>query len=182
MPGLWIAFLLVSHTSPFPDPAWEAATRLALEELGTNLLRKEPADAADFCPRFSRLSAAQRKAFYTRLVAAIAKHESSFNPRARYTEAFADREGKPVVSRGLLQLSYESARGYDCPVESPADLHDPETNLHCGVQVLAKWIVDDNAIGSGKRGGARYWAVLREPKRERIAGLTKALPFCRAAE
>ncbi len=161
----------------------------ALETLGEPLLNvAAPADAETYCPKFGALDHEKRKAFFLMLVSAMAARESSFSPTSTYTEKFADAKGVRVVSRGLLQISQESANSsrYGCKITKAEQLHDPKINLECGVKILAYWIPKDGMIGTkgagNYLGGARYWSVLREynPKsRDYIRGRLAALSFCK---
>jgi len=156
-------------------PLWEAKIRnskewsdyvyLKLDTLGKDLLDVVPADRSLFCPRYSKMSYAQRKQYWTFMISAMTRFESNFNTNTKYTESFTDSNGKKVISRGLLQISIESGRGYDCDLRTAQDLHDPYKNLACGIRILNRWVSRDGRI-AGKvsskwRGGARYWAVLR---------------------
>jgi hypothetical protein len=160
---------------------WTTTTLQAIEDAGGELLTMPaPKDAADYCPRFGELSRDERKAFFVKLVSAMARYESGFDPGTSYKEKFKDAKGARVVSRGLMQMSVESAKSYGCPVTKAADLHGAEANLQCAVRALGKWIPRDERIGTGRLGGARYWAVLRTSKRKKIQAKTRSLPFCRA--
>ena len=118
----------------------------------------------------------------------IAKFESNFKPETFHQEKFKDRFGNYIISRGLLQLSVESGRGYGCIIPQELDLHEPQVNLECGVKILNRWVGRDEVISdritleNGKRrwlGGARYWAVLRLADRlEKIKNLNKNQTYC----
>lgn len=98
-------------------------------------------------------------------ISIMAKYESSFNPAEKYTESFADASGVKVVSRGLLQVSQESAnqKAYDCKITDPKQLHDPKINLECAVKIAVKWINQDGVFfGGDKLGLGRYWSVGRK--------------------
>ena len=98
-------------------------------------------------------------------ISIMAKYESSFNPAEKYTESFADASGVKVVSRGLLQLSQESAnqKAYGCKITDPKQLHDPKINLECSVKIAVKWINQDGVFfGGDKLGLGRYWSVGRK--------------------
>ena len=141
-----------------------------------------PSDVADFCRRYPSFDAAGRTRFWVELVAAMSALESGHDPARTHRERFTDRNGRPVVSRGLLQLSIESARGYGCELESSELLHLPEHNLRCGVRILAALVERDGRI-AGRRdgawqGGARYWAVLRPPKLARIQAQLRRRAEC----
>lgn len=96
------------------------------------------------------------------LISIMAKYESNFKPETNYTEGFNDSKGKPVISRGLLQISQESANGYNCNIVKPEQLNDPKTNLFCAVQIIHRWAIRDNTLmGEPKKGCARYFSVCR---------------------
>lgn len=144
---------------------WTEYVDRQLDILGQDLLDVIPADRALFCPKYSGLSYAQRKHYWTFMLSAMARFESNFNTNSKYTEGFNDSNGSAVISRGLLQISIESANSYGCGFKSAQELHDPLKNLSCGIRILNRWVTRDGRI-AGKvsskwRGGARYWAVLR---------------------
>ena len=98
-------------------------------------------------------------------ISIMAKYESSFNPQEKYTEGFSDAQGNKVISRGLLQISIESAnqKAYGCNITKAEQLHDPKTNLECAVKIAVKWINQDGVFfGSDKLGLGRYWSVGRK--------------------
>lgn len=101
---------------------------------------------------------------WVHLFAAMCRYESSFNPRAVYTEGFKNSKGEYIVSTGLFQLSYESAGGYGFKVTTEG-LKDPYKNIDIAVAIMEKWVVNDGTIaGTGKapyKGGSRFWRVLR---------------------
>jgi hypothetical protein len=117
----------------------------------------------------------------------MAKPESNFKPQSFYQEKFKDAQGRRVISRGLLQISHESANQprYACDIKQPHSLHDPKVNLSCGVKIMSKWVQTDGVISQQRwskdpKGGARYWSTLR-PQRgkvQSIANFTRQLPFC----
>ena len=123
------------------------------------------------------------------LLSIVARPESNFKPETTFTESFADSKGKKVVSRGLLQISIESAnqKKYGCGIQKAEDLHDPAVNLTCGVKILDAWVQTDGVIASygqhPPRGGGRYWSTLRERNKHlpEIRGFTRSLKVCGAA-
>jgi hypothetical protein len=164
--------------------AWTDHTRAAIDELAPTLPTLVPDDIATYCPRYPDLDLPARRTFWIALLAALARHESSHDPATQFQESFPDAAGRPVVSRGLLQLSRESAGGYGCRIRDEQELHDPATNLRCGVRILARWIERDRVIADrvdGRwRGAARYWSPFRRAAaRDSIARDTAALPDCR---
>lgn len=170
---------------------WSKHLWRSLLTLGSSMKDVVPYDAIDYCPNFEQLEDLERLGLYHSLISAMAKYESGFDPSTTYQESFKDSQGRWVISRGLLQLSVESANGYGCKVIE-SDLHVPKLNLACGVRILARWLKRDGAIGSSPfvdgsrvhRGGARYWAVLRETSssRAKIQGYTRSQPLCRTVD
>jgi hypothetical protein len=144
---------------------WTTHVSSEIDRLGQNLVDVVPADADLFCPKFSRLSDAQRKQYWIHMISSMVRFESNFKTGTSYKEGFSDSKGKPVISRGLLQISIESANSYGCGFRTADELHDPLKNLSCGVRILDRWVGRDGRIAgkvSGNwRGGARYWSVLR---------------------
>ncbi len=152
--------------------------------LAPNLLTKNPGGIAQFCPGYSGLSANDKRNFWVYLLSAMTELESSHNPALTYTEKFSDASGKPVVSRGLLQISIESGNSYGCGFKTETELHDPQKNLGCGLRILNKWVGKDaqlagkDLVAGNWVGGSRYWSVLRAPKVTTIQGWTKAQRIC----
>lgn len=164
------------------DGSWTRAAEHAVAS--SSLPRLIPTDATQFCPTYPKLGLTQRKQFWVALISAMSGPESNFRPASSYQERFSDRQGRPVVSRGLLQISQESAnqRRYGCDIRQANLLHDPVINLSCGVRILSRWVQQDGLIASqhSPKGGGRYWSTLRHQngKTGRISAFTRALPFC----
>lgn len=154
----------------WPQKEYSAMLVRALQSHGKSLLAAVPADHAKWCDDFSK---ADKLQFYVMLVSALARFESGFNTNEKYVEDFEDVNGNSVVSRGLLQISIESANGYGAGIKNVAELHDPEINLRTGVLILNKWIPRDGVVQGGSsgawRGAARYWSPFR--KVDRIAAI-----------
>lgn len=173
------------NSSPEHD-AWSLHVLSALSRFAGPSLMAEPLDQQAYCPRWAELSISDRKGFYLAMISAMAKFESGFDPKTEYRENFKDQDGNWVISRGLLQLSVESANGYGCKVTSNA-LHDPKTNLTCALIIINRWVSKDGFFGSSTgaderqhRGGARYWAVLRNtsPSKQKILDFLKTQKMC----
>jgi hypothetical protein len=163
---------------------WTALTQGAIDSLAPQLLNTLPADIDAFCPGYKTASAGERRLFYVALLAELARYESNFDPNTRFQENFTDSTGARVVSRGLLQLSQESANGYGCAITQPDQLYVPATNLACAVRILGRWIERDQLIAGYSagawRGASRYWSPLRD--RNKLVDLQAALnskPYCR---
>jgi hypothetical protein len=167
---------------------WTLILQFALESYGKDLLNMSSIkDSSKWCPRFALLNREQKKQFFIMLISSMARHESNFDPKCTYTESFEDANGKRVVSRGLLQISKESANSsrYKGNVKNESDLHDVAKNLEVGVMILNYWIPKDGYIGSSNvsgisnAGGGRYWSVMRDKSRSHadIVKRVKSLKF-----
>jgi hypothetical protein len=166
---------------------WSRFIGEAIVADGNRLVATVPEDAQRFCPKYQQLSEEKRREVWANLFSLLAFYESGYDPALKFTESFADVHGRPVISRGLLQISKESANGsrYRCRIEAESSLHDPRINLSCGTKIAAAWISNDGKISgrtsTGKwRGMARYWSPFRnDAKRARIASLLSATSNCR---
>ena len=104
-------------------------------------------------------------------VSIMAKYESGFKTGKQFTESFNDSKGNPVISRGLLQLSFESAsqKAYACGLKTPEELHDAKINLSCGVKIVNYWLNKDHVFfGEPKLGLGRYWSVGRSTSKSNV--------------
>jgi hypothetical protein len=170
------------------DGSWTAFAENAVAN--SNLPNTFPADIDKFCPGYKTKDAIDRKVFWVGLISIIAKPESNFKPETTYTESFNDAKGKKVISRGLLQISIESAnqKKYSCDIKKSENLHDPKVNIDCGVKILEAWVKTDNVIatyvGQAPIGGGRYWSTLREMADKNknhipeLVGFTRTLSVC----
>lgn len=170
------------------DGSWTRQLERSVQQ--SKLPQLKPADIVQFCPAYPKLNLRQRSQFWVGLLSAMAKPESNFQPLTRYQEKFRDGKGKPVISRGLLQISQESANQprYSCNITQAEQLHDPAINLNCAVRIMQKWVQTDGQIsssdwGTQAKGAARYWSVLRPARGQlpQIRRFTSQLPVCRAS-
>jgi len=165
---------------------WTSYVYEAVSVFGKDLLASRPGDIKTFCPNYSNLEDEEKKMFWMHLISSMTQFESGFRPNTKFQESFKDRDGNFIISRGLLQISIGSARGYDCDLEDAQDLHSPQKNLECGVRIINRWVRRDGRVAGkvdGKwRGGARYWSVLRKRassrSHDRIAGKTRSTSIC----
>jgi hypothetical protein len=154
-------------------PEWDAMIEKALpaEMLSPRMGRK----VAEFCPRFSSMSEADRRAFWAYLFQALAGAEAGLDATAdvQHTEpqvAVVDAVSHRMVrAQGLLQLTYEDSDRYGCDFNWHEDKHlrphdprktilQPENNLLCGVSIL------DNQLVVQKKpllSTSSYWSTLR---------------------
>ncbi|MFN6951799.1 MAG: transglycosylase SLT domain-containing protein [Albidovulum sp.] len=153
---------------------WTAATLAALRSEGAVLASTVPADVEQFCPHYEEATLPERHAFWAGLLSALAKHESTWNPRAR---------GGGGQWIGLLQIAPRTARAYGCQLPEGEGLTDGRANLACAVKIAAAQVGRDRAIvsdGTGWRGIARDWAPMRiGAKRADIAAWTRGQPYCK---
>jgi hypothetical protein len=166
-----------------PNGAWTRAAESAVDR--STLPRLVPSDIALYCPRYVTGDQSDRVRFWAALLSAMARPESGFDPAVQFVEPnITDAKGRHVVSRGLLQISIESANQprYRCGIQRAKDLHRPGKNLACATKILNYWVAGDDSIGvrDGENlGGARYWSALRREKDvTQIQAYTRQLSFC----
>ena len=163
---------------------WSSIAHKAIMNFGPDLLTQIPTDIDYYCARYRNLRSDERADFWVFLLSRLARLESNFESNKRYIENFKDSKGNLIVSRGLLQISIESANGYGCGIKKPEELHDPEININCAVKILNRWVGLKDAVvaewdGSKWRGAARYWSPFRDQrKRENIANSTSSQSYC----
>ena len=142
----------------------------ALEKNGKTLLKKTPKDVVNFCPNYFSLNKKDQKIFWVHLFSSIAKRESAFDPDNKNDESILQPDLK-AISRGLLQISYSSAKNRNyrkngCQFNENLELHRPDVNLTCGVAIF-EHLSKDGCISCKKgnkwKGVARYWSTLRTP-------------------
>ena len=152
---------------------WNEAALEALDTHGRPLLEMVPADIQTWCPAYEEADDQGRAAFWVGFMSALAKHESTFKPRA------VNPNGKWF---GLLQISPATARGYECRATSGEALRVGGENLSCAVRIMAVTVPRDGVIHANDgrwRGVAADWGPLRrDAKRRDIAGWLNAQPFC----
>ncbi|HVK61915.1 MAG TPA: hypothetical protein VM432_10210 [Bdellovibrionales bacterium] len=172
--------------------AYTRATLTALAGPGKNLIQMVPRDMKLYCPSYAKLKAAERASVWLMLISAMAQRENHrFDPKGAYTESFKNSKKQLVVSRGLLQISKESANSsaYKCDIKKETDLESAQKNLLCGVKILSYQIGKAKVISAklknvpshrAWRGGAAYWSVLRNGESHRfIRNEVRKLEVCR---
>jgi hypothetical protein len=159
--------------APSWDPQWDVIVERALppEMLGP----KAAHDARGFCPRFSQMSEADKRAFWAYFFQALAGAEAGLKPTTtvRHTQpevAVVDPVTKKMVrSQGLLQLAYMDSDRYGCdfdwekdkglPMKDPArTILQPKNNLECGVKILDNQLFTLNRSLISSRS---YWSTLQ---------------------
>lgn len=142
--------------------------RTAMPALGGVDLAGEPADAVRaYLPLpylEAVLAAADEQRLAPWLVAAVARQESAFHPRAR----------SPRAARGLMQLLASTARGHAraLGLVGAPDLEDPAVNLRLGARELAQLMTRFGAVepalaayNAGPARVARWWARTPDQRR-----------------
>ncbi len=154
-------------------PEWTGRTLLAVAAEDESLAERIPADIAAWCPGYASASLSERRAFWVGLLSALAKHESTWNPRAR------GGGGRWV---GLTQIAPATARQYGCAARSSAALQDGSGNLACAVEIMARNVAADGMVaGQGANGLGRDWAPFRTAaKRGEMAAWVSRQSYCRA--
>lgn len=163
--------------------AWTQMTLDAIGQHGMGMVNIVPSDIAAYCPAYANADQTRRAAFWMGLLSRLSKWESNYKPEERYTEAFPDAHGNRVVSRGLLQISIESGRGYGCVIPQAEALHEPVVNLACGVRIMNRLVTRDGLISNTSPdwlGAARYWSPFRkQARRTDLQNWTKVQAYCR---
>ena len=142
----------------------------ALSEHGAALALETPADVVAWCPGYPTADPEDREAFWSGFVSALAKFESTWNPKA---------VGGGGQWFGLTQISPATARGYGCEAKTGNALLDGPANLSCAIRIMAVTVPRDGVIAAGRGGVAADWApLLSANKRESMRQWTSAQPYC----
>lgn len=151
---------------------WTRQTLAAVSRNDTDLARLIPADIDTWCPGYRTASADERRAFWTAMLSALAKHESTWNPAA------AGGGGKWI---GLVQIDPRTARAYDCEATTASELKNGSKNLACAVNIASTQVARDNMVAGphGRSGMGRDWAPFRSAsKRVEMANWTRSQAYC----
>lgn len=150
---------------------WTISTLAALQSHDQALAASVPSDIARWCPGYETASMQDRRAFWSGLMSAVARYESSWNPTA------AGGGGRYV---GIMQISPRTAAHHDCSADTAAELKDGTQNLVCAARIVASGVAMDGVVaGPGNRGAGRDWMPFRDAeKRAAMAAWTSAQPYC----
>ena len=150
--------------------AWTEAALSALHSHGTPLLQMVPADIETWCPAYPEAGVEGRAAFWAGMLSALAKHESTWNPRA---------VGGGGRWFGLVQIAPATARGYGCAARSGESLKDGGANLSCAVRIAAVTVPRDGVVSAGMRGLAADWGPFHSSrKREDMRAWVRGQSYC----
>jgi hypothetical protein len=119
-------------------------------------------DILKLCPNYFEFKENDKVAFWTLLIASIARFESKFDPNCRYQEG-ASLDS--VFSEGLLQLSYGDETRYKNVLlnTEKQNILVPEVNLKTGVVIFAKQLKTRKTIFTSRH---FYWSVLTNKQNE----------------
>jgi hypothetical protein len=138
------------------NPEWDQIVEKAVP--ADMLSSQVPRDVHRFCPRFFSMSDTDKRVFWAYFFQALAGAEAGLNPttRVRHTQPEVDKTDgvtkRAVHQEGLLQLTYEDQKRYDCDFDWDKDrvlkstdpsktILQPKNNLECGIKILENQIV-----------------------------------------
>jgi hypothetical protein len=148
------------------NPQWDQIIEKALPP--EMLSSQVPRGVRRFCPRFYRMAAKDKRAFWAYFFQGLSAAEAGLNPNASVRHSEPDNA--PVMrSEGLLQLSYADHKRYGCNFNWPMDrslkaddprktILQPKNNLECGVKILDNQIIVQHKPLLTPSG---YWSTLR---------------------
>ncbi len=138
---------------------WGASIADSIRKLGPNslMMTRPPADLLKQCAGFGTLSETDRHKVWIAFFDSLSMAESGHNPNVRFVESFG------VTSRGMLQISWASARGHGgtCAGATSINLHDPNFNLGCGVKIMENQLRKRGTLFTDS---FYYWSVLSPAK------------------
>jgi hypothetical protein len=121
-----------------------------------------PADIAAWCPAYEGADATQRAAFWTGTLSAIARYESTWNPKAK---------GGGGRYHGMMQISPKTAQSAGCD----GNLFNGGDNLSCAVKIAARQSYDGRTVGEI----LRDWGPMHHAdKRQAMSAWTSQQGYC----
>ena len=156
---------------------WTRAAMTAIEGHGEGLDSLVPRDIDRWCPAYRTNAKQDRLAFWVGMMSALAKHESTYNPRA---------VGGGDLWYGLLQIYPDTAQRYGCFAKTGEALKDPVDNLSCAARIMNVTVARDNAVAlhDGRwRGVAADWGPMsNRGKIAEMASWTSAQRYCQPTQ
>ena len=158
---------------PMWDPGWDKIIELAIPP--QMLSAQTGHNVRQFCPRFSAMSEADKRAFWAYFFQALAGAEGGLKtnvvarhsqPAMQVKDSVAGTRGR---TQGLLQLTYEDQKRYGCDFDFDADRHlpvkdpdrtilRPKNNLECGIRILEQELFDQHKPLLSR---SQYWSTLQ---------------------
>ncbi|ABD54785.1 transglycosylase SLT domain-containing protein [Jannaschia sp. CCS1] len=149
---------------------WTAMAFTALDTHAAVLPEIVPTDIAQWCPAYEDAPHEDREAFWTGLMSALARHESTWNPQA---------VGGGGRWFGLVQISPATARYYGCEATSGQALLNGAANISCAMRIWAETVPRDGVVAAGRGGVAADWGpFVQAPKREEMRQWISSQPYC----
>ncbi len=134
------------------QPNGKLWTRRAIGELvsgaGRPLINMVPEDVDAWCPAYPDQDQIGRAAFWTGLLSAMSKHESTYNEQA---------VGGGGRWFGLVQISPATAKHYGCGATTAEALKNGLNNLQCAITIMAATVPRDGVVAAGGKGVAADW-------------------------
>ncbi len=150
-------------------------TRTAFAALGSHaavLPTLVPSDIAEWCPAYPEATLPERQMFWTGLLSALARHESTWNPEA---------VGGGGRYFGLVQISPATARFYGCEATSGSALQNGSANINCALRIWAQTVPRDGVVAADRGGVAADWGpFVQADKREDMRVWVSSQPYCAA--
>lgn len=149
---------------------WTRTAFAALDTHAAVLPALVPADIEQWCPGYPEASEAEREMFWTGLLSALARHESTWNPQA---------VGGGGRWHGLVQISPATARHYGCQATSGSALQNGSANISCALRIWAQTVPRDGVVAAGRGGVAADWGpFVQSEKREEMRQWISSQPYC----
>lgn len=150
--------------------SWTSTAFSALDTHASVLPTLVPEDIAQWCPAYPDAPLENRQAFWTGLMSALARHESTWNPEA---------VGGGGRWFGLVQISPATARHYGCQAGSGDALLDGDANVSCAMRIWATTVSRDGVVAAGRGGVAADWGpFVQAAKREEMRQWISQQPYC----
>ncbi len=153
---------------------WTRSTMAAIRGHGAPLIETVPDDIDAWCPAYAQNGPTQRAAFWTGLISALVRHESTYRPRA---------VGGGGRWYGLTQILPATARGYGCRAQTGEALRHGASNLSCAVRIMAFTVARDGVValrdGRSAGVGADWGPMTKRAKRQQMAAYTRRQTYCR---
>lgn len=149
---------------------WTSMAFTALETHASVLPTLVPDDIEQWCPAYPDAPLENREAFWTGLMSALARHESTWNPEA---------VGGGGRWFGLVQISPATARHYGCQATSGQALLSGSANISCAMRIWATTVPRDGVVAAGRGGVAADWGpFVQAAKREEMRAWISSQPYC----